>query len=59
MTIYLFDNDTQNFIGQVNSPSGKSNIDIGTLIIFQHQKYIVVLSEKVNDTTFNVAVNKI
>ena len=58
MKIYIYDDATRNYIGELSTPWIKENVPPGTLIIFKKQKYIVVTSEKgVEPNTYSVTVN--
>jgi hypothetical protein len=58
MTIYLYDDATRNYIGELKTAWVREQIPPGTLIIYQQIKYIVVTSEaKSQPYTFVVTVN--
>jgi len=58
MTLYLYDDATSNYIGELKTAWVREQILPGTLIIFQQIKYIVVTSEAQSQPyTFVVTVN--
>ena len=60
MTIYIYDDATRDYIGELKTAWIKENIPSGTLIIFEKQKYIVVTSEKgIEPNTYSVTVNRV
>lgn len=59
MTIYLYDDATRDYIGELNTAWIKEQIPPGMLIIFQKIKYLVVTSQQEADpNTFIVTVNR-
>jgi len=60
MTIYLYDDATREFIGQLNTAWVREQVPPGILIIFEKIKYMVVTSEKQSQPyTFSVTVNRV
>lgn len=60
MTIYLYDDATGNYIGELKTVWIKEQILPGMIIFFQKIKYIVVSSKKQADpNTFTVTVNRV
>lgn len=59
MTIYLYDDATRNYIGELKTAWIKEQIPPGTMIIYEKVKYIVVTSQQETDpNTFTVTVNR-
>lgn len=48
MTVYLYEANTSNYIGEFTVKQNKSQLDNGSLILYNRQKYMVVNS---NDVT--------
>lgn len=60
MTIYLYDDATTDYIGQLNTAWIRENINAGMLIIFEKIKYMVVTSEQQSQPyTYIVTVNRL
>lgn len=60
MTIYLYDDATRNYIGELKTAWIKEQIPSGTMIIYKKVKYIVVTSQQETDpNTFTVTVNRV
>ena len=58
MTIYIYDDATRDYIGELRTAWIKEQIPPGTLIIYEKTKYIVVTSEAQSQpNTFVVTVN--
>jgi hypothetical protein len=59
MTLYLYDDATKDFIGQLSTRWLKEQIPSGTLIIYEKTKYVVVTSTPTGQpNSFNVTVNR-
>lgn len=59
MTIYLYDDATGNYIGELKTAWIKEQVPPGTMIIYEKVKYIVVTSTQETDpNTFTVTVNR-
>lgn len=60
MTIYLYDNATTEYIGQMNTAWVREQVPPGILIIFEKIKYVVVSSEQqIQPNIFSVTVNRV
>ena len=60
MTIYIYDDATRDYIGELKTAWIKETIPPGTLIIYEKVKYIVVTSQQgVDPNTFSVTVNQV
>lgn len=59
MTIYLYDDATRQYIGQLNTAWVREQVPPGMLIIFEKIKYMVVTSEQQSQPyTFSITVNR-
>lgn len=59
MTIYIYDDATRNYIGELKTLWVKEQIPPGTLIIFEQTKYRVITSQQESQpNTFTVTVNR-
>ena len=59
MTIYIYDNVTRDYIGELTSTVIKETTPPGTLIIYEKTKYIVVTTKNgPQPNTVIVTVNK-
>lgn len=59
MTIYLYDDATRDYIGELKTAWIKEHVPPGTMIIYEKVKYIVVTStQEADPNTFTVTVNR-
>lgn len=59
MKIYIYDEITNNYIGELHRVGNLPNLPIGTMLIVNKIKYLVVRSEQVENTNdFSVTVNR-
>ena len=59
MKIYIYDEETNEYIGELNTASNRTNVPHGTMLIVNKIKYLVVRSEQVENTNdFTVTVNR-
>ncbi len=58
MKIYLYDETTNEYIGELNSLGNRSNLPVDTMVIYNKVKYLIVASEQLEGTNNYTATVK-
>lgn len=58
MTLYLYESNTNNYIGEFTVKQNKTQLDAGTLIFYNRQKYMVVNSNDVTPANVKSEISK-